>query len=97
MSVNLSNRSIVPTPYRIKPELSLKERKVDTILLKHRWSLIQSGVDRKDIKLSANRFYVKHALYGAVKDSKFMAKKTNRSSAQKKTTFLMSQSLQIFR
>ena len=78
----LTNRSSVPTPYRMKPDLSPEERKVDTILLKHRWSLIQSGVDRKDIKLSANRLYVKHALYEIVKDLTFIAKETNRSSAQ---------------
>ena len=76
----LSNRSSVPTPYRIKLDLSPEEREADTILLKHRWSLIQSGVDRKDIKLS--HLYVKHALYRVVKDSTFIAKETNRSSAQ---------------
>ena len=42
---------------------------MDTILLKHRWSLVQSGVDRKDIRLSSNRLYVKLALYRVVKDS----------------------------
>ena len=78
----LSNRSSVPTPYRIKPDLSPEEREVDTIFLKHRWSFIQSGVDRKDIKLSTNCLYVKHALYGVVKDSMFITKETNRSSAQ---------------
>ena len=78
----LSNKSSVPTPYRIKPDLSLEDRKVDTIFLKNRWYLIQSGVDRKDIKLSATRLYIMHALYGVVKDSTFIAKETNRSSAQ---------------
>ena len=70
VSAVLSNRSYcsVPTPYRIKPDLNPEEREVDTIILKHRWSLIQSGVDRKDIKLSTNRLYVKHALYRVVKD-----------------------------
>ena len=78
----LSNRSSVPTPYRIKLDPSPEEREVDTILLKHRWSLIQSGVDKKDIKLSANRLYVKHTLYRVVKDSTFIAKEAYRSSAQ---------------
>ena len=44
---------------------------MEKILLKERWSLIQSGVDRKDIKLRQGNIYVKNKKYGQVVDEKF--------------------------
>ena len=45
----LSNRSSLPEGATIKPDMSQEERKTESILLSQRWSLIQSGVNKKDI------------------------------------------------
>ena len=71
MSV-LSNRRLLTHPISIKPDLSQQERKRDSLLLKERWILIQSGCSRHDIKIRESRLYVKNKLYGCVNNSKFM-------------------------
>ena len=71
MSV-LSNRRLLTHPVSIKPDLSQQERKRDSLLLKERWILIQSGCSRHDIKILESRLYVKNKLYGCVNNSKFM-------------------------
>ncbi len=38
----------------IKPDMSLADRKIDYILMKQRWDLIQSGVQRDQIKIKGN-------------------------------------------
>jgi len=45
-----------------------EERAVES----QRWSLITSGVDRKDISIFKNRIYIKHKLFGIVKGSRLV-------------------------
>ena len=62
----LSNCGSVKSPLSIKRDLSLSERRRESALLKERWSLIQSGIERKSIKLRGNNLLVKnkvHATY----------------------------------
>ena len=54
------------TPVVIKPDMSLKERKSESMLLKERWSLIQSGVPREVIKICGSRLLVRNKLHGQV-------------------------------
>lgn len=46
--------------------------RIESLLLKQRWSLIQSGVDRKDIRLSYNCLFVKRKLHGEVRGAVFV-------------------------
>ena len=55
----------------IKPDLTPEERERDSALLKERWSLIQSGVVCRDIRIRDSRLYVKNKLYGHVNKSEF--------------------------
>ena len=52
MDVNeiLASRKSLRAPFIIKPDLSSTERAIESALLKERWSLIQTGVNRKQIK-----------------------------------------------
>ena len=68
----LSNRVALSPPFRIKPDMSPEERLRDSALLKERWSLIQSGVSRVDIRIRKSHLYVKNKLYGQYKNSKFV-------------------------
>ena len=56
---------------RIKPDLSRRERRIESILLKERRNLIDSGVDRKSIKIKGNSLVVNHLKFGVVTDSGF--------------------------
>ena len=51
-------------PYSIKPDLSLEERKRESALLKQRWSLIQSGIERKFIRIHNLSIFVNNKLHG---------------------------------
>ena len=61
-----------PDHLTIKPDLSPEERELDSILMKVRWELIQSGQNKKDIKIQSTKLYLKGNLYGSVTDSKFV-------------------------
>ena len=50
------------------PEELASER----LLLKERWSLIQSGVEKKDIRINKDSLYIKHHLHATVKDSQLV-------------------------
>ena len=52
----LSKKGSLSHPLAIKPELSPEE---DSVLLKERWRLIQSGIPRSEIKIWDSRLYVK--------------------------------------
>ena len=57
---------------RIKrPDLSRKERLIESILLKERRNLIDTGVDSKSIKLKGNSLFVNNLRFGFVTDSSF--------------------------
>ena len=63
----LSNRRNIPSPYYVKPETRAQE----ALLLKERYSLLQSGFTRDDIKIRNSGLYVKGTLYGKVTTSGF--------------------------
>ena len=50
---------IFESPSGIKSDLSPEERHRDSVLLKERWRLIQSGIPRSEIKIWDSRLYVK--------------------------------------
>ena len=52
------------SPIVIKPDMSPTERKCESLLLKERWSLMQSGVPRDVIKIRGSRLLVRN--YGQV-------------------------------
>ena len=56
-------------PVRIKPDMTMEERKAESALLKERWSLIQLGFDKKRIKLRNSNIYVDNKLYGQYQNS----------------------------
>ena len=47
----LSRKGKLSRPYSIKPDMSYEQRLRESVIMKERWSLIQSGIDRKDIKI----------------------------------------------
>jgi len=55
----------------IKPDMTPEERKIEGLLLKERWSLLQSGVDKVDIKIRLSSIYVKGVKHGYVSNSVF--------------------------
>ena len=55
----------------IKRDMSLEERQIENALLKERRSLIDSGIERKFIKIRGNSLYVKNKLHGIVQGSQF--------------------------
>ena len=59
-------------PYVIKPDLPPDKRAQEKILLKERWNLIQSGVDKTLLKIKRSSLLVKGSTFGHVKDSVFV-------------------------
>ena len=53
----------------IKPDMSPTERKSESLLLKERWSLLQSGVPRDAVKIRGSRLLVRNKPYGEVQKS----------------------------
>ena len=80
----LSKKDAYPSGIIIKPDLPPEERAIESELLKQRWSLVQSGTDRKAIKIKKPSLYVHNKLYGTVKNSRFY--KTDDHSNQTVTT-----------
>lgn len=48
-------RKNFPKGLSIKADRSPEERALDTVLMRERWQLIQSGQNRKDIKILGNK------------------------------------------
>ena len=67
----LSKRSVLQPPFIIKPDLSPDQRAKEKILLRERWSLIQSGVSRKSIKIRNECLYVNQVLFGKMVGNSF--------------------------
>ena len=51
--------------------MPFEERMVENSLLKERRSLINSGIERRFIKICGNSIYVKNKLHGIVQDRQF--------------------------
>ena len=56
-------------PFSIKPDLTPEERHRDSLLLKERWHLIQSGKDRSENKSRGNWLYVNKKLFCSFVDT----------------------------
>ena len=50
----------------IKPDMNPSERKVEFLLMSKRWNLIQSGVNKDQIKIRGNSIYVSNTKVGSV-------------------------------
>ena len=59
-------RTSLPDNVVLKPDLSPQEQTTNSLLLKEQWSLIQSGVQHKSIKLRADTILVNGKLHGKV-------------------------------
>ena len=55
----------------VKPDMSPHEKQKEALLLKQRWSLMQSGINKADIKIKSSSIYVKGKKYGYVLNSEF--------------------------
>jgi len=62
----LNNRRSIPKGISFKPYMTPGEREVESLLLKHRWKLINEGTNRKDIRLRNSCIYVGGKLHGKV-------------------------------
>ena len=67
----LSKRKNLSHPYSIKPDMSPDQRLQESILLKERWSLIQSGANRSHIRIRGNSIFIHGKLHGRVQNHKF--------------------------
>ena len=69
----LANRASLKSPVFIKPDLAPTEQKIESILLKERWTLIQAGHDRKSIKINSRNctLYLNNKAYGKVMNFQF--------------------------
>ena len=78
----LSKKRNLHQPYFIKPDLSQEQRNQETVLMRERWNLIQSGIPRNEVKLRNARLYVKNKLHGSVVDSLFVLASDHGSTDQ---------------
>ena len=67
----LSNRAKYPNEINIKPDLTKEERSCESKLLAERWCLMQSGIDKKLIKIRKSSIYIQGKLHGSVQNSSF--------------------------
>ena len=79
----LSKKPNYPTEINIKPDLMKEERICESKLLAERWKLMQSGIDKKLIKIKRPSIYVQGRPYGRIQDSTFCL--VEKSSTQSDT------------
>ena len=71
-SILMGRKNLASRPgIGIKPDLSADDRKIESLLLKERRSLIVSGVERKNIRISGSTIYVNKQKYGIILDGGF--------------------------
>ena len=73
----------------IKADLTPKERLIESLLLKERRSLIDSGIDRSDIKIRGSAIYVKKRKHASVINSilhPVNSQRSNRTPSPEDTT-----------
>ncbi len=66
------HRNLRASPgFSIKPNMTKAERLIESTLMKKRWELIQSGMERKDIKIKGTTIWVKdiYMKYGSIVNS----------------------------
>ena len=62
----LSNAGSLSRPIFVKRDLSPTQRAREALLMKERWSIIQSGVPRASIKIRQSKIFVNDVLYGSL-------------------------------
>ena len=62
----LSKRRNLSKPHFVKPDITQEQRKLEAVLLRERWNLIQSCVPCSQIKIHNACIYVKKTLHGKV-------------------------------
>ena len=67
----LVNRGKLNHPYYIKPDMTQEQRQVESVLMRIRWQLIQSGTPRQKVQIRNNRIYVDSKLHGKVVNFEF--------------------------
>ena len=50
--------------------MTVEEKKIEGLLLKERWELLQKGIDRSQIKIRQNNLYINDKLHARVLDAK---------------------------
>ena len=71
-NIILANQNQIKSPIIIKPDMSLEERKCESMLLHERWDLIQQEIDRKSIKIHNKQLFVDDQLHGRIINSKYV-------------------------
>lgn len=84
----LSKKKELQSSITIKPDMTKQERQIEQLLLKQRWQLLQSGYDRKQIKIRRNSLIVDNVVYAKVVDDKLVFSTTTepRSTATTSAT-----------
>jgi len=67
----LTKRGSLSKAYLIKADMTQEQHRLEIILMRERWKLIQSGVSRTHIKIRDSNIYVKNKLHGSVMGSEF--------------------------
>jgi len=60
--------------------MTAEERHRESMLLKERWKLMQSGIPKNVIKIQGSRLYVRNKLYGQFENSMFVLSSAQSSS-----------------
>ena len=58
------------------------ERKIESLLLKERWQIIQSGTDRKSIKICYNKIFVQKNLHNQAINSTLVLSQPHHTDAK---------------
>ena len=77
----LSKRGVLAYPQKIKADLTHEQRKIESLLLQERWSLMQSGTDKKSIKIRESKLFIHNRLHGEVKDNQFLSSRSTTDRA----------------
>ena len=87
VSLLLSKARSLPKNIRIIPDMAQDERLVESLLLKERWSLIQThGIECKAIRIRYNKIFVHNKLHGQVFNSSYVPAQTKSSNTEMEDT-----------
>lgn len=67
----MSNKRSLSKPCPIKQDMPPESRKIEALLLKERWKLIQTGVPRSAIRLKNKCLFVEGKVHGRIFNSEF--------------------------
>ena len=68
-----ANKRNLSPPFSIKPDMSRAQRLQESVLMRERWCLIQSGVSRNSIRVKGDSLYLNHKLHGCVSNSCYLS------------------------